>query len=217
MPQGAAFNVTVSEQAETTGGEIAEVDTDEEVPEYRNFFTEEGNPQTPTNLVSSDSSTGAIPVVRPFNFGRDPGGPEDKTLSLTIPKIGVEDVPAFDTVSEEKLRDGTVHIPATGYPRQKGANVFIAGHRIGFENTPSYYIFFRLDELVEGDEIQLEDAFGRQFIYRVSRTTVVGPDSVEVMNAAEGKNLVTLQTCTLPDYKERLIVHGTLAERTAGA
>ena len=70
---------------------------------------------------------------------------------------------------------------------------------------------------MEGDEIQLEDAFGRQFIYRVSRTTVVGPDSVEVMNAAEGKNLVTLQTCTLPDYKERLIVHGTLAERTAGA
>lgn len=227
MPVGAAFNVTVSEQARTTalgsgadvsGEEISGVGSDaDEVPEYRDFFKEEGNPQTPENLVSSDSSTGAIPVVRPFNFGRDPGGPEDKTLYLTIPKIGVEGVPAFDTVSEEKLRDGTVHIPATGYPWQRGANVFIAGHRIGYENTPSYYIFFRLDRLTEGDEIRLEDANGRQFVYRVSKTTVVGPDSVEVMNAVEGKSLITLQTCTLPDYEDRLIVQGELVERTAGA
>jgi sortase A len=123
------------------------------VPKYRDFYSE-GNPQTP-KLLSSNSSAGAIPVVKPFNFGRNPGGPEDKTLSLDIPKIGVEGIPVFDTVSEEKLKDGTVHIPASGYPWQKGANVFIAGHRIGFEGTPSYYVFFRLDELVEGDEIRL--------------------------------------------------------------
>lgn len=218
MPKGAAFNVTVSEQARTTvvgGADIVGGD-DEEIPEYRNFFTEEGNPQTPENLVSSDSSTGAIPVVQPFNFGRDPGGPEDKTLYLTIPKIGVEGVPAFDTVSEEKLRDGTVHIPATGYPWQKGANVFIAGHRIGYENTLSYYVFFRLDELVEGDEIRLQDALGREYLYRVTKSIVVGPDAVDVMNAVDGKSLITLQTCTLPDYKERLIVQGELVERTAG-
>jgi sortase A len=37
---------------------------------------------------------------------------------------------------------------------------------------------------------------------------VVGPDSVEVMNPVKGKSLIALQTCTLPDYKERLIVQG---------
>jgi sortase A len=163
-------------------------------------------------LISSDSSAGAIPVVKPFNFGRDPGGPEDKTLSLDIPKIGVEKIPVFDTVSEEKLKDGTVHIPASGYPWQKGANVFIAGHRIGFEGTPSYYVFFRLDELNEGDEIRLTNSVGREFLYRVTRTTVVGPNDVEVMNTVEGKSLITLQTCTLPDYEERLIVQGELVE-----
>jgi sortase A len=197
-PERADANGTAQTDAESNG-----------FPEYRDFFSE-GDPETPAKLVSSNSSTGAIPVVEPFNFGRDPGGPEDKTLYLTIPKIGLEDIPAFDTVSEEKLREGTVHIPATGYPWQRGANVFIAGHRLGYENTLSYYVFFRLDELVPGDEILLEDSAGKRYLYRVTRRVVVGPDSVEVMNPVEGKSLVTLQTCTLPDYENRLIVQGEL-------
>ena len=211
LPGGAAFNVTVSEQAEREGGEVAKAETGE-VPEYRDFFSEEGDPETPAKFVSSGSSAGAIPVVKPFNFGRNPGGPEDKTLSIAIPKIGVEGIPVFDTLSEEKLREGTVHIPATGYPWQEGANVFVAGHRIGFEGTPSYYVFYRLDELREGDEIRLTDAAGREYLYRVTRSKVVGPDNVEVMNAVEGESLITLQTCTLPDYEERLIVQGELVE-----
>ena len=213
MPEGASFNVTVSEQARTPDGEVASTDTGE-APEYRDFYSE-GNPKTPEQFVSSDSSAGAIPVITPFNFGRDPGGPEDKTLSLDIPKIGLEGIPAFDSVSEEKLRDGTVHIPATGYPWQDGANVFIAGHRIGFEGTLSSYVFFRLDELVEGDEIRLQDSAGREYLYRVTKSIVVGPDAVDVMNAVDGKSLITLQTCTLPDYKERLIVQGELVEEQA--
>ncbi|HEV2094171.1 MAG TPA: class D sortase [Rubrobacter sp.] len=213
IPEGASFNVTISEQATRTGGDVASIETGE-APEYRDFYSD-GDPKTPDKFVSSDSSAGAIPVVKPFNFGRDPGGPEDKTLSLDIPKIGVQDIPVFDTVSEEKLRDGTVHIPATGYPWQDGANVFIAGHRIGFQGTPSYYVFFRLDELQEGDEIRLQDAAGDEYLYRVTKRTVVGPNDVEVMNAVEGKSLITLQTCTLPDYEDRLIVQGELVEGQA--
>ncbi len=207
MTDGAAFNVAVSEAGEETKPA-------EGFPEYRDFYAE-GDPETPAKLVSSDSSAGAIPAIKPFNFGRDPGGPEDKTLYLSVPKLGLEDVPVFDTVSEEKLRDGAVHVPATGYPWQKGANVFIAGHRLGYVNTPSYYVFFRLDELAEGDEILLEDSAGGRYLYRMTRQTVVGPDSVEVMNAVEGKSLITLQTCTLPDYKDRLIVQGELVEKDA--
>jgi sortase A len=207
MPEGVAFNVLVSEAGERETPA-------EGFPEYRDFYSQ-GDPETPEKLISSDSSAGTIPAVKPFNFGRDPGGPEDKTLYLTIPKLGIEDIPVFDTVSEEKLKDGTVHIPATGYPWQDGANVFIAGHRIGYANTESYYVFFRLDELAEGDEIQLEDSAGGRYVYRVTRQTVVGPNSVEVMNTKEGKSLVTLQTCTLPDYDERLIIQGELVEKDA--
>lgn len=207
MPEGVAFNVSVSEAGEKET-------PSEGFPEYRGFYSR-GDPETPEKLISSDSSAGAIPAVKPFNFGRDPGGPEDKTLYLTVPKLGIEDIPVFDTVSEEKLRDGTVHIPATGYPWQDGANVFIAGHRIGYANTESYYVFYRLDELGEGDEILLEDSAGGRYVYRVTRQTVVGPDSVEVMNAKEGESLVTLQTCTLPDYDKRLIIQGELVEKDA--
>ena len=41
---------------------------------------------------------------------------------------------------------------------------------------------------------------------------MVSPDDVEVMNAVEGESIVTLQTCTLPDYSERIIVQGKLVE-----
>lgn len=208
LPDGASFNVGIQTPAPPVevepSGDIAKA------PEYRDFYSE-GNPQAP-KLVSSNTSAGAIPVVQPFNFGRNPGGPEDKTLSIDIPKIGIEGVPVFDTVSEEKLRDGTVHIPASGYPWQKGANVFIAGHRIGYPGTPSDYVFFRLDELGEGDEIRLTNSVGREFAYRVTKQVVVGPNDVGVMNAVDGKSLITLQTCTLPDYDERLIVQGELVE-----
>ena len=41
---------------------------------------------------------------------------------------------------------------------------------------------------------------------------MVGPTQVSVTRPLEGRNIVTLQTCTLPDYSRRLIVQ---AERVA--
>jgi sortase A len=166
--------------------------------------------EAPKQQATGAGSAGAIPNVKPFNFGRDPGGPKDKTLYLTVPKIGLADVPVFDSVREEKLTEGTVHVPATGFPWQEGANTYIAGHRIGYPNTGSYKVFYDLDLLVPGDEIFVRDSDGGEYAYRVTSQVVVGPDDVEVMNPVEGKNVVTLQTCTLPDYKDRIIVQGEL-------
>ena len=214
MPEGAAFNVTTSKAARAASTDAAGLGDDSGFPEYKDFYSK-GDPKTPTDLVSGTPTVGAIPPVQPFNFGRDPGGPEDRTLYLTIPKLDLKDVPVFDTLSEDRLHDGTVHIPATGYPWQKGANVFIAGHRIGFPNTDSYYVFFHLNWLEKGDEILLHDSTGRKFQYRVTDQKIVGPENVDVMNAVEGRSLISLQTCTLPDYKERLIVQGELVEMHA--
>ncbi|MDQ3567737.1 MAG: class E sortase [Actinomycetota bacterium] len=238
MPEGVAFNVAISKADQKSSEEVASSDTNEAtqsnaetgkkpekpadgtetddlpegIPEYQDFYAK-GNPETQTDLISGNSSVGTIPPVKPFNFGRDPGGPKDKTLYLTIPALEIEGIPVFDTLSEEKLRDGAVHIPATGYPWQEGANVFIAGHRIGYPNTLSYYVFYRLDQLAEGDEILLQNSSGREFKYRVTEQKVVGPENVAVMNAVEGRSLISLQTCTLPDYEERIIVQGELVEK----
>ncbi len=124
-------------------------------------------------------------------------------------------MPVFDSVSEERLKESAVHVPATGFPWQKGANTYIVGHRLGYEGTGSYLIFYYLDQLAEGDEIILTDSAGGKYRYRVTEQEVVGPDNVEAMDAVEGKSVVSLQTCTLPDYKERLIVQGELIEKEA--
>jgi sortase A len=181
-------------------------------PKYEDWY-EEGSEAGGTE--TSDTTAGTIPAVEPFNLGRDPGGPEDKTLYLTVPKLGLKEVRAYNSVSEEKLKKSTVHIPATGFPWQKGANTYIAGHRVGYEGTNSYLVFYYLDQLAEGDEIQLEDSAGTRYTYRVSDQMVVDPDNVEVMEPEEGKSLVSLQTCTLPDYKKRVIVQGELVEESA--
>jgi sortase A len=222
--------VQTESKPETTAGEQAEGDNDakavkavlpEDVlskkdlekppPKYEDWYKEGSDTD---GDETSGVTAGTIPAVKPFNLGRDPGGPDDKTLYLTVPELGLEDVTAYNTVSEEKLKKSTVHIPATGFPWQKGANTYIAGHRVGYEGTNSYLIFYYLDQLSEGDEILLEDSAGTKYTYHVTDQMVVDPDNVEVMEPVEGKSLVSLQTCTLPDYEKRLIVQGKLVDKS---
>lgn len=164
--------------------------------------------------IQTGTSAGAVPAVKPFNFGRDPGGPDDKTMYLTIPKLGLDSVPVFDSITEEKLKQGTVHVPATGFPWQQGANTYIAGHRIGYPGTASDKIFYDLDELEEGDEVTVTDSAGDEYVYRImGEQEVVGPENVQVMNPPDdGSSILTLQTCTLPDYKDRIVIQGELVE-----
>ena len=179
-----------------------------EAPKYQDFFEPSGAEPI---QIESGGSAGAIPAVKPFNFGRDPGGPADKTMYLTVPKLGLEAVPVFNSVEEEKLEEGVIHVPATGFPWQEGANTYIAGHRIGYPGTRSDHVFYDLEQLAEGDEIILTDSAGGEYVYLVTGPQqVVPPDNVEVMNAVEGRSIVTLQTCTLPDYAERIVVQGEL-------
>lgn len=190
---------------------LSDKDLEKSPPEYEDWY-KEGSDSGGTG--TSDTTAGAIPAVKPFNLGRDPGGPDDKTLYLTVPDLGLKDVVVYNSVKEKKLKDSIVHIPATGFPWQKGANTYIAGHRLGYEGTNSYLIFYYLDQLAEGDEILLEDEAGTRYEYRVTEQMIVDPDNVGVMEPEEGRSLVSLQTCTLPDYEERLIVQGELAEKS---
>ena len=205
-----------------SGGETVEALRPEDVlseeertgpPEFSDWDDPAGDASaTP---IAANSSVGAIPSVKPFNFGRDPGGPEDKTLYLTVPKLGISGIPVFDSVTEETLKESVVHVPATGYPWQENSNTYIAGHRIGFEGTGSWQVFYDLDLLEEGDEIFLEDANGTEYAYAVTEQVVVTPENVEVMEPQPGGPVVSLQTCTLPDYKERIIVQGELVDTSS--
>jgi len=62
--------------------------------------------------------------------------PKNKNLKLTVPAMKeIEDdtIPTGTGIQETLFRDyAGVHLRDTGYPWQKNANVYIAGHRIGF-------------------------------------------------------------------------------------
>src|SRR5215218_1683992 len=140
--------------------------------------------------------------------------PESKRLELTVPAMDrVDKVPVYDAPEsgyDKALRDGVVHVRGTGFPWHDVANVYLAGHRVGYPGTKSNLVFWDLNELKKGDEIFLTDADGTRYTYQVFEKRVISPNTVRIMRPTKGKNIVSLQTCTLPDYSHRLIVRGEL-------
>ena len=142
--------------------------------------------------------------------------PKDKTLKLTIPEMKqIEDdtIPTGKGTNEALFRDhAAVHLRDTGFPWQRTANVYIAGHRIGFPGTDSNLAFYDLEDLEKGDKVYLEDAKGREYTYQVYAKLVVEPANLSVLRPIKGKNIVSLQTCTLPDYTNRVIYRAVLKD-----
>lgn len=138
-----------------------------------------------------------------------PEAPASPQMTLTVPAMQrVEEVPVYTGPATDKaaLHDGTLHLEDTGFPWQRGSNVYIAGHRLGFPATRSYLVFWDLDTLEDGEKVVLTDANGTRYTYSVFRKFVVSPDDYQVTAPVPGRNVVSLQTCTLPDYSQRLIV-----------
>ena len=141
--------------------------------------------------------------------------PGDSTMTLTVPEMQrVDHVPVYTGTAGDKdaLHDGTLHLKGTGFPWQKGANVYIAGHRMGFPGTKSYLVFWDLNKLEDGDEVILTDANGTRYTYSVFKSIIVDPDASYVTRPVPGKSIISLQTCTLPDYSQRLIVQAELTD-----
>jgi sortase A len=143
--------------------------------------------------------------------------PESKELRLTVPGMKrVDSVPVYDAPRsgyDEALHDGVVHVRGTGFPWQRQANVYIAGHRVGYPGTKSNLVFWDLNKLEKGDEILLTDSDGTRYTYKVFEKRIISPSEVGILRPVKGENIVSLQTCTLPDYSHRLIVRGELVER----
>ena len=142
--------------------------------------------------------------------------PPNNMMRLTIPEMAQiknDQIPTGLGTDETLFHDyAAVHIKNTGFPWEKVANVYIAGHRLGYQNTNSYLAFWDLNKLEEGDEFYITDSKGRKYTYEVFRKFIATPDNLSVLNPVPGKNIVTLQTCTLPDYTKRLLIRGELKD-----
>lgn len=139
--------------------------------------------------------------------------PQDTEMTLTVPELSrVEGSPVYTAAASDTamLDAGAVHVEGTGFPWDSEANVYIAAHRLGYAGTGSFLQFYDLDKLENGDEILLTDANGTVYTYTVFNEMRVSPTDTEVLQTTPGQNIVSLQTCTLPDYSDRLIVQGEL-------
>ena len=86
-----------------------------------------------------------------------------------------------------------------------GGNVVLSGH-VTWDKAPA--VFWRLQELKEGDIIKLETDEGDQAIYEVRTNLVVDPSDPESVNLIHptGTEMVTLVTCGgtfVPDAANR--------------
>jgi sortase A len=142
--------------------------------------------------------------------------PDDKTLRVTIPamkRVENATIPYAGGFDEDAFKNHAgVHVRGTGSPWQRVANVYIAGHRLGYVGTPSWLAFWDLNKMEVGDKVFVTDSMGRRYVYRVFKEFIVDPDDVQVTRPVPGRNVLTLQTCTLPDYSRRLIVRAALEE-----
>jgi len=174
--------------------------------------------QIPTDQGASKTEGGfdnAVPDLVE-NANSSVGGPEDKTLKLTVPKmerLKNAAIPNTSGADETKLKDyAGIHLEGTGFPWQDGANTYIAGHRLGYPSTKSFLAFYDQDKLKKGDKIFVTNSEGDKYTYRVFKSFVVDPSELWVTEPVKGKSILTLQTCTLPDYSERIITRAELVD-----
>ena len=145
--------------------------------------------------------------------------PLDKDFGIVVPKISANAkvIPNIDPYNNEEyqvaLTKGVAHALGTSFPGYAG-NVFLFSHSsVNFYEANRYNsIFYLLDKLVVGDEIDLY-YLNSKFKYVVTEKKVVNSSDVQYLAGDGTKKTVTLMTCWPPGTSwKRLLVIGTLAE-----
>lgn len=124
--------------------------------------------------------------------------------SLEIPKISLK-LPIYHGTEESVLASGIGHLPESSLPvGGKNSHCVLTGHR----GLPDAQLFTRLDEL-EQEDVFWVNINNRRLCYRVCEINVVRPEEVEILKMQEGRDLLSLVTCTPYGINtHRLIVTG---------
>lgn len=155
-----------------------------------------------TTTTAPDPVTSTTTTPEPVLMS-EPAGVEGQPLGLLIiDKIELEAV-LFEGVDRKTLKQGPGHMPWTPLPGQPG-NAVLSGHRTTYGRP-----FYELDQLVVGDEIEVETAIGVS-VYEVRVIDIVAPTDVYVTDPIPGAWL-TLTTCH-PRFSaaERLVIQAEL-------
>lgn len=131
--------------------------------------------------------------------------------TLVIPKIELR-IPIYHYTNDEELQEGVGHMESTSLPvGGPSTHAVLAGHN----GLPMVKIFDRLDELEPGDYFVIE-VLGEEHAYRVTGKETVLPEETESLVVEDGRDLVTLVTCTPYGVNtHRLLVHAERCELPA--
>ena len=167
-----------------------------------------------------NDSLNGDPVPDPFIPGSGRILPENyiKVLDTGDGIMGYVDIekikvylPIYHGSSDEVLEKGAGHIEQTTLPIGGEGNLSVITAHTGYSGAE---MFNRLIELIEGDTFKIH-ILDETFTYQVDDIKVIEPEEIESLLPVEGKDYVTLVTCTPYGVNShRLLVRG---ERIANA
>lgn len=168
--------------------------------------------------IAEAYNQGLLPCVLPDSFADAQRSEEDPIYmsclnlggsgvmgTVEIPKINIT-IPIFHTTSEEVLQTAAGHLQGSSLPvGGENTHAVISAHR----GLPSAALFTDLDKLEEGDHFLLH-VLDDTLCYEVDQINVVEPEDTGSLAMEEGKDLVTLLTCTPYGVNShRLLVRGS--------
>lgn len=123
--------------------------------------------------------------------------------TITIPKLDVS-VPIYHGTGDDVLQKGVGHMATSSLPvGGDSTHAVLAGHT----GLPNMVVFDRLDTLEVGNYFVIH-VLDQDLAYRVYEKETVLPDQTESLAVQQGRDLVTLVTCTPYGVNtHRLLVH----------
>ena len=122
--------------------------------------------EPPTGVVLPD-----LPIPGPLPFNYHEATPEVVLGTLDIPKLGVSQK-LQEGMTLTAINRGPSHWPGTSMPGEAG-NMVIAGHRVTYLRP-----FYRLDELVAGDQVVFTMLDGAVHTYEVVTISIISPEDM---------------------------------------
>lgn len=124
--------------------------------------------------------------------------------TLEVPAIDLK-LPIYHGTSDEVLKKGAGHLPQTSLPvGGESTHAVITGHT----GMPAAKLFSDLNKMQVGDRFYIY-VLGKTLTYKVDKIYVIEPDDTKSLRVYEGKDYVTLITCTpFGVNSHRLLVRG---------
>ncbi|MEE8682991.1 MAG: class C sortase [Olsenella sp.] len=143
-----------------------------------------------------------LPYEQQLTFDRDP-----MMSWIEIPSINVS-MPIYHGTSDSALMAGVGHLEGSSLPVGGTSTHCVLTAHSGMKNLS---MFDDIRDLVPGDIVLLH-MMGEVLAYKVDSSEVVWPDEMDSLGIQQGKDLLTLVTCTPYGVNDhRLLVH---CERT---